>query len=215
MKKKIDRILFLASVGIMALSVNAQADIIIYDGLVGGSGDVQNVLFNDANSDDIALTVDGFLNQTGQIVDFTGTEMLATPSGGQARIDADDGSFDFISFQLADPTQGFYKVQFNIDAVNDGSANLTFTDELGTDWTSSYELNGAGQNFFTAVAPLGQAITSVTIESTVGIGMADLAQVRLNPTAPTTGVVPEPATMVLLGAGMAGLGFLRTKRRRK
>jgi len=42
----------------------------------------------------------------------------------------------------------------------------------------------------------------------------DLAEVRINPTPITNGVVPEPATMVLLGADMAGLGFIGSRRRR-
>lgn len=215
MKKKIDKILFLALVSITALSVNVQADIIIYDRLEGGSGDVQNILFNDFNSNEVSSSVDGFLNQTGQIVNFTGTELLATPSGGQARIAADDVSFNFIFFEFEDPALGFDKVQFNIDAVDDGFVDLTFTDQFGTPWTgtSPYELNGEGQNFFTAVAILGQVISSVTIESSVGIeALSDLAQVRLHPVPVTNGVVPEPATMVLVGAGMALLGFLGSRR---
>lgn len=212
MKKKIDRILFLTLVGITAISVNVQADIVGYDRLEGGSGDVQNVLFNDFNSNEVSSSVDGFLNQTGQIVNFTGTELLATPSGGQVRIVADDVSFIFFEFE--DPALGFDKV---LDAVDDGFVELTFTDQFGTPWTgtSPYELNGEGQNFFTAVAILGQIISSVTIESSVGIeALSDLAQVRLNPISAANGVVPEPATMVLVGAGMALLGFLGSRRLR-
>ena len=212
MKKKVDRIAFLALVGLAALSVTARADILIFEGLEGGSGDVQNVLFNDLNSDDISLTVDGFLNQTGEIVTFTGTELLATPSGGQNGIEAAVGSFDSIFFRLEDPTLGFDKVQFNVNAVSDGAINLTFTDQFNTEWSSAFALNGAGQNFFTAIATNDQIITSVTL-GTAGL-ISDLAQVRLNPV-PVAGVVPEPATMILVGAGMAGLGFLGSRKRRK
>ena len=214
MEKDMKKIIATVFIWLAAPLVTANADIIIYDYLQGGSGDVQNVLFNDANSSDVGLTVDGYLNQTGEVVNFTGTELLKTPSGGQARIEAVDGAFTEIFFALADTALGFNKVQFNIDATGDGMVNLTFVDQFDVSWTGSspYSVSGNGQNWFTAVGINGQVIKSVQITSTVELtSLADLQQVRLNPT--PIGAVPEPAAMLLFGAGLAGLAMVGRRRK--
>jgi hypothetical protein len=211
MKKKMNTMAFLAFAGITALSVEAQADIAIFSGLEGGSGGMQHVLFNYSDSNGAALPVYGYLNQTNQIVKFTGTDLLSNPSGEKAGISPAD---DTIAFQLAEPAKGFDKVQFNVDARDDGYMSLVFTDQNGVDWPKMVTLNGSGQNFFTAIAGKGQYITSVTLDylGQPG-GFADLAQVRLNPVG--LAVVPEPGTMALVGLGMACLGFLGARRQNK
>ena len=87
------------------------ANLIISTGLVGGSGDVENVLFNEASLIATGTTVQGITNQTGSIVNFISNENLLTPPSGQARIEAQDGAFDNLVIAMNDPSKGFSKLQ--------------------------------------------------------------------------------------------------------
>lgn len=204
--------LIIFSIAITMYSVTANADILIYDSLFGGSGDVQNVLFSDTNKNDVGLLVDGFLNQTLEIVNFTGNENLSTPSSGQARIDAADGSFTSILIKMDDPSLGFNKIQFNINADEDGFVKLTYTDQYNIDWSEIFKLGGNGENWFTAISSNNQIITSVAIDSSDPLTQIDdLKQVRLNPM--STEPIPEPATMLLFGTGIAGLASMARRKR--
>lgn len=202
------------------LAGNASATLMLDTGLVGGSGDVQNVLLTQPGILDNIVV--GQLNQTGELVTFTSNENIFVPGGGQARIEASDGSFEFIEWELADPTLGFSKVQFNIDAEADGFADITLRDQFGADFVfSNQALDGTGQNFFTGYSLDNQVIVKVTIDSNVGID--DLQQVRLGDPVdrdggpgpgpgPGPGAIPEPVTSAL---GMMGLVALSTTLRRR
>lgn len=201
--------LALAASGLaLAIAAPAWATITIYSTPPFPPNPPENVLLNQDSSGN---TVFGATNQSGTIVVFTGNETLTDPPNGQARIEAVDGSFDFLTIALQDPTLGMTAIEFNLDALADGPATLTFFDQFGTPFAGVFTLDNNGQNFFTAVASNGEFIKTVQINSQVGL--ADIAQVRLG-----TGVIPipEPGTWAMMIIGFFGMGAaLRSRRRAK
>jgi hypothetical protein len=188
---------------------SAHAALIVQEGLVGGSGDVSNVLFGarcmGADSGP-GTTIQGCLNDDRAfLVNFTGTEPLVAPSEGQARVEAVDGSFNFLRISTEDGTS-FSKLQLNINALADGF--VTFTNG-GT--SGPLELRGNGQNFFTIT---NQNLTAIQFTTTVGV--ADVRQVRLG-VGDSGGVdpdpVPEPTALALFGLSLLGAGVARRSRK--
>jgi hypothetical protein len=218
----IARLVTIAGAGMLSLyaATAANAVVIVQEGLVGGSGDVENVLFNDGSLVDNATTVGGITNQSALIIDFTGNETLTTPSSGQARIEdvAGDG-FDFIAFEVqsGQGVDGFVKAQFNIIAADDGQATITL-DILGDGSQAfNFDLDGNGENKFTAFGDPSHLIERVTISTNVSMLMVDLRQVRIggfgteNNPPPPPETTPEPLVLWLLGSGLLGLVLLRRR----
>jgi hypothetical protein len=196
----------------------AHATLILQTGLVGGSGDVSNVVFNACGlGSSTGTTVQGCLQSDNDVrVNFTSDEALTINGGGQATIGAMDGAFNNFVITMADATLGFTKLQFNIDAAADGSATFRATDQFGTNFDFEFALSGSGNNSFTLTALDGQVATSFAMLSTNPLsGISDLMQVRVGaselrsePPVP----VPAPASLALFGAGLLGLGLVRRRR---
>ncbi|WP_372916734.1 PEPxxWA-CTERM sorting domain-containing protein [Sandarakinorhabdus sp.] len=158
----------------------------------------------------------GVTNQTGRKVTFVGSEPLATPSQGQARVEAADGGLSQLSFGL-DTGFGFKEVEFNIFGTGATATQtvLNFTDQFGTVFSRTVDINN-GQNFFSARALDTQFITNVSF--TLNGDVRDARQFRLGGVGPTIidpggGAVPEPASWAMMMAGFGLIGA--TMRRRK
>ena len=223
-----------AAVGALSLlaTVPARADLVLQTGLVGGSGGLSNVIFNSCGLGvQLGLTIQSCLNDsTTTLVNFSGLEDLTIGGGGQATIVAAGGAFDAVHIQFADPTLGFSKLQFNIDALADGTATFFGVDQFGAVFDfGSFAIDGNGQNFFTMGSLNGQVATSFTILSTTPLqSINDLEQVRLGAASAAVCAngatnfpicslqvveTPEPISVALMGVGLLGLGAARMVRR--
>jgi hypothetical protein len=217
-----------ALLGLALLPGPCRADFVVLAGN-DPQPDQENILLND---DQVGTTISGFTNTTNREVTFTSAQFLAAPSNGQARVEARESNDinspqlaidSAIAVALADPGLGFDSLVFNafiggglgedgtlsievfgVDAGNNPISELFTTDDQGDPLTL-----GNGSNFYTIVASAGQRITSVVITPTQG-SYADLRQVRLGGIRP----IPEPASIALVGMGLAGMLAVARRRRR-
>lgn len=155
------------------------------------------------NADDLILSgmmIQGITNQTDTIVEFESDEDLTIAGSGQASIEAEDGGLMMLTIGL-EGDLGFTGISFNLDAVDDGEVMIMAFTSDGT-ITEDFDLRQNGVNRFILTTSDGTIIDSVKITSTVDL--ADVKQVRIK------GIIPEPTSLALLGAG----GLLMLRRRR-
>jgi hypothetical protein len=181
----------LAGVALSLVVTSADA-VIMFSPTPSGTGN--NVVFNQQPPDQTGTTIFGNINSVDTLVQFTSTQVLTTPSQGQARIESVPANI-LNNLTTTIPGFDFTEAVFNLDATANGSATINAFDQFGTPFSFLLPLSASGQNFFTLTGTAGELISRVSFTSTVGL--ADVSQIRFGETVR----VPGP----LVGAGLPGL----------
>lgn len=214
---------FVVSILIALSSATVFADpITITTGNPGNQG-TDNVLFNNGSLVHAGTLVQGDFNGSGAgfIVDFTsasGSGNLGV-SGGQAVLVGGTGNVPFsnVTVQLENGAT-FTKLILNIDVTNglppptQVQFTVNYTLAGGQVFNQVFTVDTNGQNFFGIQADMGAVINSVTLQGLGGTNFQSIDQWRVGGFA---NPVPEPASMLLLGSGLAGLAAGVRRRLRK
>lgn len=196
---------------VMATASPARADILFYFHDPGAIQPEENLLFNADGLVLSGLTVQGITNNTDAVIDITGQELLLA-NGGQARVSGQDGAFTWL--QIEPDTAGtlFGEFEANLTVFRTtgptptGTVTVAVTNNFGNIETSNYNVGG-GQNYFSLLAVDPHLIRSILITSTVPL--ENIEQIRLGEVQQDggggEGTVPEPATLLMFGAGLLGV----------
>src|SRR6185369_10168164 len=216
-----------AAFAIMALaSSNAWADPITITVGNPGNQNTDNVLFNNGSLVHSGTLVQGDFNGSGAgfIVDFTsasGNGNLGV-SGGQAVLVGGAGNTPFsnTTVQLENGAT-FTKLILNIDVTaglpppTQVQFTVNYTLSGGQVFNQVFTVDTNGQNFFGIQEAEGAVINSVTIQALGNTTFAEINQWRVGG---FQSEVPEPASLFLLGSGLAGTAGVvrrRLKNRRE
>ena len=204
--------LFVAGGMLLCLCVSSTEASFIFHVGAGAIQPNENLLFNEQGLADVGTTIEGITNNTGAIFEVISNDnpqdVLVTPSAGQARVEAQDGSFSSIMITPQEDGVFFTQLEFNVNVLNmqSGTFSLSVLDQDGVTHQDDFDPNtlAQGENYFSVDAQDGMLIQKATLTANAAI-IQDVRQIRLD------GVVPEPSALAL--GLFACIGLLGLRRR--
>jgi hypothetical protein len=203
-----------AALFLSALTAGAQAGVTLFTS-PGGIQPDENVLMIGQNAD--PTKVDAETNQTNSGILFTSDENIFPPASGQARVEAEDGSYRTICIEIA-PQLGFLELEFNVNVLRQSGNGQMLIEVFGAGDLSPapflVDLDENGENYFGLQATGGAMMTKVclTIEAGDSTEIMDTRQWRIGGVGP---LVPEASTFAMFGVGLVPFAAMLIKRRRR